>query len=143
MVDLLVVNRKLQKLTGYLAELEMLEGILLEDYLNDFRHRRAVERLIQLIVDVAVDINTHAVVDAGNPPPVDAFSSFLEAAKIGLFSREFAQKIAPSTGERNIIVHDYESIDDKIVFDSISEALDLYYQYVNHVNRYVQKAVQS
>lgn len=143
MVDPLVVNRKLQKLTSYLAELEMMEGIALEDYLKDFRHRRTVERLIQLIVDVAVDINTHAVVDAGNPPPADAFGSFLEAAKTGLFSREFAQKLAPSTGERNIIVHDYESIDDKIVFDSISEALDLYYQYLKHVSGYVQKVVQS
>lgn len=143
MVEPLVVNRKLQKLTSYLAELEMMEGIALEDYLKDFRHRRTVERLIQLIVDVAVDINTHAVVDAGNPPPADAFGSFLEAAKIGLFSREFAQKLAPSTGERNIIVHDYESIDDKIVFDSISEALDLYYQYLKHVSGYVQKVVQS
>lgn len=139
MVDPLVVNRKLQKLVDYLLELEKMHGISLEDYLGDFRHRRTVERLIQLIVDVAVDINTHTVVDAGQPPPADAFSSFLEAAKIGLLPRIFAQKIAPSTGERNIIVHDYESIDDEIVFESISEALELYYQYIKHVYEYIRK----
>lgn len=137
----MVVNRKLQKLSGYLAELKMMEGITLEDYLNNFRHRRTVERLIQLIVDVAIDINTHAVVDAGKPPPVDAFSSFLEAAKVGLFPRAFAQKLAPSSGERNIIVHDYESIDDTIVFESISEALELYHQYIKHVSGYIRKAL--
>ena len=143
MVDPLVVNRKLQKLTGYLAELEMMEGVAWEDYMGNFRLRRTAERLIQLIVDVAVDINTHAVVDAGKPPPADAFSSFLEAAKIGMFPRAFAQKLAPSTGERNIIVHDYEDIDDRIVFESISEALALYHQYVKHVSGYVKKILPN
>ena len=139
MVDPLVVNRKLQKLTGYLEELEMMDEITFEDYLSNFRHRRTVERLIQLIVDIAVDINTHAVVDAGSPPPADAYSSFLEVAKIGLLPQAFAKKLAPSTGERNIIVHDYESVDDKIVYESISEALDLYHQYVKYASMYIQK----
>jgi hypothetical protein len=48
-VDPLVINRKLQKLTGYLTELEKMKEITLEEYLSDFRHRRTVERLIQLI----------------------------------------------------------------------------------------------
>ncbi len=137
MVDPIVVNRKLQKLTGYLAELQTMEEVTLEDYLNDFRHRRIVERLLQLIIDVAIDINTHAVVDAGKPPPTDAYNSFFEASKIGLFPLAFAQKLAPSTGERNIIVHDYENIDDRIVFESISEARVLYYQYVKYVSERV------
>lgn len=64
MVDPLILNRKLQRLASYLGELEEMSGLTLEDYLSDFRHRRAVERLIQVIVDVSVDINTHAVVDA-------------------------------------------------------------------------------
>lgn len=143
MVDPLVVNRKLQKLIGYLDELREMRGITLEDYLADFRHRRVVERLIQLIVDVAVDINTHAIVDAGKPPPADAYSSFIEAAKIGLFPLAFARKLAPSTGERNIIVHDYENIDDRVVFESVTEAVELYQQYVKYVSRHLRKAQPS
>lgn len=143
MVDPDVINRKLQKLTGYLLELETMKEITLEEYLSDFRHRRTVERLIQLVVDVAVDINTHTVVDAGNPPPGDAYSSFIEASKIGLFTRTFAQKLAPSTGERNIIIHDYESIDDMIVFESIADALELYHQYVKYISEYLQKHRQA
>ena len=54
-----------------------MEGISFDDYVSNFRHRRTVERLIQLIVDLAVDINTHAVVDAGNPPPADSYASAL------------------------------------------------------------------
>jgi len=68
--------------------------------------------LIQLLVDVATDINIHAVVDAGLPPSPDAYTSFLDAAKISLLPADFAKEIAPSAGERNIIVHEYENIND-------------------------------
>ncbi len=40
--------------------------------------------LIQLIVDVAVGINSHTLVDEGNPPPEDAYDSFIRAAKYGI-----------------------------------------------------------
>lgn len=81
MVDPIIVNRKLQKLVGYLAELKELEGVTLEEYLSDFRHRRTAERLIQVIVDAAVDVNTHAVVDAGNPPQLTPLTLFLKQPK--------------------------------------------------------------
>ncbi|MDQ7793306.1 MAG: DUF86 domain-containing protein [bacterium] len=48
---------------GYLRELNELSRITLEEYLGDFRHRRAVERVVQLLVDAAVDVNTHILVD--------------------------------------------------------------------------------
>ncbi|MGI6079074.1 MAG: type VII toxin-antitoxin system HepT family RNase toxin [Fastidiosipilaceae bacterium] len=140
MVDPLLVKRKLQKLAGYLKELETLQDLTIEEYLNDFRHRRIAERLVQLIVDIAVDINTHAVVDADNPPPDDAYSSFIEAARIGIISQELAKKLAPSTGERNVIVHEYEEIDNIVVYESISESLDLYWQYLEAVFEYTKKA---
>ncbi len=44
MVDPLLVKRKLQKLAGYLKELETLQDLTIEEYLNDFRHRRIAER---------------------------------------------------------------------------------------------------
>ncbi|HHY29812.1 MAG TPA: DUF86 domain-containing protein [Syntrophaceticus sp.] len=47
---------------------------------------------------------------------------------------------APSTGERNIIVHEYEEIDDIIVYESISESLNLYWQYLESVFEYTKKA---
>jgi len=138
MVNKAVVQRKLKKLKEYLKELATFEELTWEEYLENFQHRRTVERLIQLIVDTAVDINSHAVVDAGNPPPCDNFNSFIEAAKLGMFPLEFARKIAPSTGERNIIVHEYEQIDDALVYNSIKEGLSMYKQYLEYLLDFVE-----
>jgi len=140
LVDILIARRKLQKMASYLSALAERGSAGLEDYRADFGLRLAVERLIQVIVDAAVDLNVHAVVDAGNPPPVDAYNSFLEAAAAGLLPKSLAEKLAPATGERNIIVHRYEEIDDTIVYESIGEIVTLFNQYVEEVDKYLRQA---
>jgi len=52
---------------------------------------------------------------------------------------EFAKKIAPSIGERNIIVHEYEKIDDGLVYDSIKEAITIYKEYIVYYTKYITK----
>jgi len=51
---------------------------------------------------------------------------------------DFALKIAPSTGLRNILVHEYEEIDDEIVYFSISTCLQFYLEYMELINRYLK-----
>ena len=135
-----IVIRKLTRLKGYLQELSTYKSISWEEYIEAFQNQRTVERLIQLVVDIAVDINIHMLVDEGYAPPSDAYNSFLEASsKLGLFPESFAQSIAPSTGERNIIVHEYEQIDDVIIYSSIGETLSFYEDYIKHVSTYLNQ----
>ena len=46
--------------------------------------RAAAERLVQVVVDLAVDVNSHLVVASGAPAPESGRESFLAAAAIGL-----------------------------------------------------------
>lgn len=123
----------------YLLELDTFKNLSYSDYISSFQNKRTVERLIQLIVDAAVDINSHVLVDEGFPPPDDAFDSFIKTGGIGVYPVGFARAIAPSTGERNIIVHEYEAIDDGLVFDSINETLQMYREYVRYYLRYISE----
>ena len=91
MVNKETVTRKLYKLKSYLHDLSTFEFLSWEEYISNFYYRRTVERLIQLIVDVAVDINTHTVVDKGLNPPKDAYNSFLDAANLGMMPMSFAR----------------------------------------------------
>lgn len=98
-----------------------------------------MERLIQLLVDVAVDINAHILVDEGFASPQDAFDSFIRAGQIGVLPSNFAEAIAPATGERNIIVHEYEEIDDALVYDSIKETLKMFNEYREYCLAFLAK----
>ena len=68
--------------------------------------------------------------------PQNNYDSFIEAARFGIITRELAVKIAPSTGLRNILVHQYKDIDNKIVFSAIPLALEQYKLYLEQVTNY-------
>ncbi|MGF7184933.1 uncharacterized protein YutE (UPF0331/DUF86 family) [Desulfitispora alkaliphila] len=132
-----IIKEKLLRLQLYYKELKELEHITYQDYCNNSLYKRSVERLIQLIVEVSTDINNMILKGLRKGPTVDYYSSFIELAEADVFSMEFALKIAPSTGLRNVIVHEYQKIDDEIVYNSIKETLTQYYIYIEEVHRFI------
>ncbi|NLM98342.1 MAG: DUF86 domain-containing protein [Halanaerobiaceae bacterium] len=137
MVNIELVRRKLNKIIEYLEELKGIEDYSFQDYLDNYFIKRTTERLIQLIVEIATDINGHIIVDNGYLPPKTYYESFLILSELGVISREFAKEIAPSTGLRNRLIHEYEEIDDEIVYKSVSSALRLYKEYIKKVEKYL------
>ncbi|NLL19881.1 MAG: DUF86 domain-containing protein [Clostridia bacterium] len=134
-----VFQEKLVALLGYYKELKALEGISWEEYCQNTLYKRTVERLIQLIVEVATDINSMLLKSLDRAPTSDYFSSFIELAEAGVLPTDFALEIAPSTGLGNVIVHEYQKIDDRLVYRSIKETLKYYFQYLQLITDYVTR----
>ena len=139
MVDRDLVRRKMSRLNMYLKQLTPVSKYSFKSYKEDTYLKFSAERLIQLIVDGAVDINNHVVVETEQRPPEDYRSSFLRAAEIKLITGELAEKIKGSAGLRNILVHEYMDVDDKIVYDSIFLVLENYREYLRQVDRFIKK----
>jgi uncharacterized protein YutE (UPF0331/DUF86 family) len=74
----------------------------------------------------------------GQKGAVDYYNSFINLAEQDIIPMDFALKIAPSTGLRNILVHEYEEIDDKVVYNSINPCLQYYLEYMDLINRYLK-----
>ncbi|KUO49324.1 MAG: hypothetical protein APF76_16100 [Desulfitibacter sp. BRH_c19] len=115
-----------------------LKDINYEEYLGNKLYKRTVERLIQLIVEVATNINNMLLKGLEFGPTVDYYSSFIELAEANVLPMEFALKIAPSTGLRNVIVHEYQKINDATVHKSIKETLSYYKSYMKYINDYLK-----
>ncbi|MCM8901062.1 DUF86 domain-containing protein [Caldicoprobacter algeriensis] len=98
-----------------------------------------MERLIQLIVDLALDINNILLSYMGKPPASDYFNSFIELAECGVLDSKFAADIAPSSGLRNRLVHEYDKINDKIVYESIDKIIDMYVLYMQAINKFINR----
>ena len=138
-INIDLIRRKLSRLTMYLERLKPLLEKKIGDYLKDDYLRFSTERLIQLIVECAADINNHVVVKNGQKPPEDYRSSFVKAAEAGLISRGLADNIKGSAGMRNILVHEYMDIDDKLIFETIPLAIKHYREYCKEVNAFIEK----
>lgn len=138
MINKDLILSKLLKIKKYIQELKTFSNITFEEYKRDFIKKRAVERLILLLVEVATDINSYVIVEIGKNPPTDYYDSFIKAIEIGLISKQLGEKLAPSAGLRNRLVHEYDEIKDDIVHSSINDAIELYTTFIKEVNDYIK-----
>ena len=111
-----VTRRTLVYLTQYLKDLQRYHNVSDEEYAQ---HHYEIERLLQLIIEVACDINAHLISQAGNKPPIDYYQSSIELGTIGILIPELAHQLAPFAGLRNALVHAYENINEEKVKRSI------------------------
>jgi len=126
--------RTMEPLLVRLAELRDVTGPQLAD---DLDLRLVVERILTVLVDTAVSVNSHVVTASGRPSPTDYRSTFLAAADVGLITPELAGRIAPSTGLRNLLTHRYGEVDQQRVAAAVPGAVDDYCDYVAQVSRWL------
>lgn len=129
-----VIRRKLTNLTQYIKELEPLTSYTIKDYSGNYFIKRTGERLVQLIVESMVDVNSMIIAEEKQPPPKDYYVSFEIMNKLGYIPQQFAEELAPCTGMRNRIVHEYDKIEDDIVFSNIPKLLQMATEYINLIN---------
>jgi uncharacterized protein YutE (UPF0331/DUF86 family) len=89
---------------------------------------QSVRAKIRKISDQLADL-------AGSQTPYA--DSFPLAAKAGLLDKDLAERLRPSAGLRNILVHEYTTIDYQRVVDAIPAAIEKYGRYVEQVARWL------
>lgn len=132
-----LLRQKLIELAQYLDELEPLGTVGFEEYQADYVQRHAVEKLIELIVETASDINRHVLETSGATPPTTYFSTFDEMGASGVLPRTLAVRLASTTVLRNRLVHGYEKVEHQIVHRSLKPLIKDYRQYLVKMNDYV------
>jgi uncharacterized protein YutE (UPF0331/DUF86 family) len=136
-IDPEIVLVRLQLINKYYNTLEEFRSTSLDEFLNDFRQQLVVERLLQLMTQAAIDINDH-ILSKLNPGKSETnFNSFISLGKYSVITVELSRQIAPSSGLRNRLVHEYDEIDPREVFKAIIFALQQYPLYVRQVNSYL------
>jgi uncharacterized protein YutE (UPF0331/DUF86 family) len=136
-LDVDIVRRKLAVIARNLRDLAIIEPLSLDEYRADRFRLKGSERLLQELIEAAVDANLHLLRAAGEPSPTDYFQTFVALGRLGVIPGPLAERLAPSAGLRNRLVHEYEAIDDSIVLASIGEARRDFAAYVAAVEQYV------
>ena len=129
-----IIRAKIAIILDDLKALEPIEQMSQDEYLRDLYKRKATERLLQELIEAAIDINTHIIVGSGYAPPDDYYQSFIRAGELGFLSPDLAEKLAPSAGLRNRLVHDYDRIDHAIILEAVSMAGELYPRYIQEIS---------
>ncbi len=134
-----IIQRKLAAIVENLKALEPIAQMTQGQYLGDLYKRKATERLLQELIEAAIDINTYIIVQTGHTVPDDYYESFIKAGVLRIISSDLAEKLAPSAGLRNRLVHEYNMLEHSMVLDAVRKAEDPYAEYVRQVEDYVEK----
>lgn len=127
------LKRKIERLRAYLDELALYlespdELILARD---DQTKLRAVERIFQLVVDEAVDINTLIIAGHRVESPESYRSTFYALAEAHILDYHFAERISESARLRNNLIHEYEKLTLDEVLVGIRKQTPLFQEYLN------------
>jgi uncharacterized protein YutE (UPF0331/DUF86 family) len=134
-----ILRAKITIILDNLKALEPMGEMSRDEYLRDLYKRKATERLLQELIEAAIDINTHIVVGSGYAPPDDYDQSFIRAGELGFLSPGLAEKLAPSAGLGNRLVHQYDRIDHSITLKAVSMAQELYPRYIEEISDFLSR----
>ncbi|WP_017662191.1 type VII toxin-antitoxin system HepT family RNase toxin [Baaleninema simplex] len=139
-IDPAVVLNKLNYMDNYLNELEKVRSISLDEYLNSTLYQRSIERLIQLIVQVGIDLNFYILKCLRRPLPETSNESVLGLVELNIIEPSLARNLQESIKLRNLLVHLYEEIDPITVHRSISNIFEDYPKYQKSILVYLQQS---
>ena len=98
--------------------------------------RWIVERGLHLCVQNALDIATHLAAASGLDSP-DYATAIDRLAELGVLSQEFASRLRPMAGFRNVLVHGYLQVDLNVLAYVLHEKLKDLDEFAVQVEAYI------
>ena len=132
-----VVIQKLQTLDEVLAELGSLGQVSMGQLEADWRTRRAIERNLQVAVEVVIDVCQRLISLSGQTPATTGREAIRRSIQLGAISDLDAYE--KMVQFRNFVVHRYESVDPEILADMVNRRLVDFQQFREEVLSYVQR----
>lgn len=119
------IIRKLETIEVCLKRLREIEGEVTTffHYQDSWRNKDIVERNLQKIIEAFIDIGKIIISDKGLPEPSNNREVFMILRENRLFPPEYLPLIEKMVGLRNILVHSYDRIDDRITYGILKKNL--------------------
>jgi len=124
-VEFAGIERRLDELNERLARLEPLRDRPKADFDSEPYLRDIVERNLEVAAQCCIDICHRIIVLEGAQKPRDYREAILRMGELGVLPVDFAQRLAPIAGFRNVLVHEYLAVDWDEVYSNLTNLEDL------------------
>lgn len=136
------IRGKIELIQQNLGRLEESSHLTFDEVAKDWRVHSIVENLLVKIIGRGIDINQHLIselVSIKVAAPLDYKETFFKLAELGVLPEKFARQIAESAGFRNVLVHEYNNINEQIFYKSVGETLNQYTKYCDYILKFLEK----
>lgn len=138
MLDRDRILARLDALDGYLEELRQVVPPTFEEY-RQVEKRRACERLLQIAIEAVLDVCGLVVAGLRLGLPGEEDDLFEKLAEAGIISTESKARLRRMKGLRNILVHEYGRVNDRLVYEVLQSELGDFERFKQEVLRTLSK----
>jgi len=118
------INEKINEIQKYLDELMETVPNTLEEYESNKIIRAACERYFEKVIEAVTDLAFIVITQKKFRIPEDDIDSFRILEENGVIDNEIYNHLKDAKGMRNFIAHQYGQINDKLVYEAITEELE-------------------
>lgn len=118
------IGDKIREIEKFLAELGGIVPSSLKEYKSNLVKKAACERYVEKIVEAVVDLAFLVIKNKKFRLPQDDLNAFAILKENKIIGEVLAKKLQNAKGLRNFLAHRYGEINDKVVFQSLTEELE-------------------
>ena len=120
-----LVSQRLRLLNGYLNKLHAIRNrTTLEQFLADSDTQDIVERNLHLAIEAVLDVGQHIIASSRWQPAEEYRNVFPILHQHNVISSNLLSRVVGMAGFRNLLVHEYATIDHSQVFHVLKNNLD-------------------
>jgi uncharacterized protein YutE (UPF0331/DUF86 family) len=112
--------------------------ITVKEYSKDWKIQRIVERTLQMMIELCVDIINHVIADKKYRVPTSYGDTFQVLEEEGLISDEQCNTMKKMAQFRNIIIHHYDKVDETIVVNILRQNLKDFLEYRDSIIKIIK-----
>lgn len=136
-----IIEKKAEQIHHLLKELQEWTSVGFETFDRTVTLVRSCERNLELLVELASDINANLVLQKQGKTPDSYKDSFLWLKKIGMINEQLCNILIDSVKLRNGLVHEYEfELDNRKFYRSITrDFISGYTEYLSKISAELKK----
>jgi uncharacterized protein YutE (UPF0331/DUF86 family) len=137
LVDQRLIGRKLAQLDTYLKQLGEFSNLSLNQYKQDWKTQRIVERTLHILIEICIDMANHIIADRQMRLPTGYADTFKVLREERVIGRKLGETLEKMAKFRNVVVHQYETIDPTIVVSILHRTLIDFENYKKAIIKYL------
>ena len=139
MVDEALILRKLAELDQYYSQLKEYKNTTADQYSDDWKIQRIIERTLQMMIETCVDIAGHIIADKGFRIPKSYADTFKVLQEEKILDKKLYAVMEKIAKFRNIVVHHYDKVDAEIVTAILKKDLADFISYKEAIILFLKK----
>ncbi|MGM0366832.1 MAG: type VII toxin-antitoxin system HepT family RNase toxin [Actinomycetota bacterium] len=140
MIDKLLVLKRIKELENNLAILYQLRSIELEELSKSVKTQWMVFYGLQVCIQTTIDIGSHILAAIGENQIEEYIDIIEKLGKKKIIPEGFAEEIKGMPGLRNLLVHEYGTVDIHKVYDILQNNLGDFKKFISHIKTFLEKS---